>query len=86
MEILISSDNTVVQLQEIMTTKLKLVERNLTESLLKEVTKNNRKLEEKFDEVMKAHKSYAETASQSHTSMDAQPQTTQIPDLRKTER
>ena len=83
MEILISADNTVVQLQEIMTTKLKLVERNLTESLLKEVNKNNRKLEEKFDEVMKEYKSYAETASQSHTAMDAQPQTTQIPDQRK---
>ena len=61
LQILISADTTVVQLQEIMTTKLKLIERNLTESLLKEVTKNNRKLEEKFDEVMKEYKSYAVT-------------------------
>ena len=74
---------TVVQLQEIMTTKLKLVERNLTESLLAEVTKNNRKLEEKFDEVMKEYKSYADNVSQSHIATNAAPQTTEIPDLRK---
>ena len=61
LQILISADNTVVQLQEIMTTKLKLVERNLTESLLKEVTMINRYLE-----VMKEYKSYAETVSQSY--------------------
>ena len=79
----ISVDNTVVQLQEIMTNKLKLVERNLTESLLAEVTKNNRKLEEKFDEVMKEYKSYADTVSQSHIATNAAPQTTEIPDLRK---
>ena len=73
----------MVHLQEIMTTKLKLVERNLTESLLAEVTKNNRKLEEKFDEVMKEYKSYADTVSQSHIATNAAPQTTEIPDLRK---
>ena len=67
-----------------MTTKLKLVERNLTESLLAEVTKNNRKLEEKFDEVMKEYKSYADTVSQSHIATNAAtPQTTEIPDLCK---
>ena len=54
----IPADSTLVQLQEIMTTKLELVERNLTESLLAEVTKNNWKLEEKLDEVMKEYKSY----------------------------
>ena len=63
MQNLTSGDNTVAQLREIMTTKLKLVERNLTESLVKEITKNNRKLEEKFDEIMKEYKSYAETVS-----------------------
>ena len=35
---------------------------------------------------MKEYKSYAETVSQSHTATDAQPQTTEIPDLRKTMR
>ena len=71
-------NNTLVQLQEIMTTKLELVERNLTESLLAEVTKNNRKLEEKLDEVMKEYKSYAETVSQSDIATNAAPQTTKV--------
>ena len=66
-----------------MTTKLELVERNLTESLLAEVTKNNRKLEEKSDEVMKEYKSYAETVNQSHITMNATSQTTKSPDLHK---
>ena len=50
---------------------------------LKEVTKNNPKLEEKFDEVMKEYKSYAEIVGQSHINTTAQPQTTEIPDQRK---
>ena len=79
----IPADSTLVQLQEIMTTKLELVERNLTESLLAEVTKNNRKLEEKLDEVMKEYKSYAETVSQSHIATNATPQTTESPNLRE---
>ena len=79
----IPDDNTLVQLQEIMTTKLELVERNLTESLLAEVTKNNRKLEEKLDEIMKEYKSYTETVSQSHIATNAAPQTTESPDLCK---
>ena len=66
-----------------MTTKLELVERTLAESLLAEVTENKRKLEEKLDEVMKEYKSYAETVSQSHIAMNAAPQTTKSPDLRK---
>ena len=71
----IPADNTLVQFE--------LVERNLTESLLAEDTKNNRKLEEKLDEVMKEYKSYAETVSQSHIAMNAAPQTTKSPVLRK---
>ena len=59
----IPADNTLVQLQEIMTTKLELVGRNLTESLLAEVTKNNRKLEEKLDEVMMEYKSNCESVT-----------------------
>ena len=56
-----TDDNTLTTLTNLMATKFKEVEKNLKESILAEVSKNNKRMEDKINEVVIAHKSYADT-------------------------
>ena len=52
-------DNTITTLTELMAKKFEEVENNLKESILTEVSKNNKQLEDKINEAVLTHKSYA---------------------------
>ena len=60
----------VVQLESVMKRNLEQVGDSIKESLLMEVHENNKKVEVKFNEIMKENRSYAETLKTSRISDD----------------
>ena len=63
----VNDENAINNLEQAMTQKLQVVEQTLKETLLAEVNKNNRHLEEKLDQLIKDNKSYADTVKNFQT-------------------
>ena len=63
-----SAEDTITTLTAMMAKKFDEVEKNLKESLLTEVEKNNKALEEKINEVVSTNKSFADAVTNSETS------------------
>ena len=77
-----SAEDAITKLEKIMTKKLEEVQQTLKVSLLAEVTKNNKRFEDKMKWMIKENKSYAETVKNSQMAINATPQSTNTIDLR----
>ena len=79
-----SSDDTITTLTELMAKKFEEVENNLKESILTEVSRNNKQLEDKINEAVRTNKSYRGvlTNSEGEDGELVLPAPTPTPDLR----
>ena len=69
-------------MEHMMIRKLEQIEKSLKESLLAEVSKNNKRLEDKLNEVINVNKSYAEIVRSSQIATNPMPTTSENSDQR----